>query len=117
MPAFRRDEGIATGREDMKMAIQKWSSRVLGDAQTSFLDCRDIAETGEAFFEAAGRPPAMAVFVRNDSEGRLHCEVTVYFSPAAHDLARRFEAKSCERPEAGGLDLLAGDPACWELLW
>ena len=99
------------------MPKSKWTALVLGDAQTSFLDCRDIAETGEEFFEAAGRPPAMAVFARNDSEGRLHCEVTVYFSPAAHDLAKRYQAKACERPAPGALDLLAGDPACWETLF
>lgn len=97
--------------------MQKWSSRVLGDAQTSFLDCRDIAEVGEEFFNAAGRPPGMAVFARNDSEGRLHCEVTVYFSPAAQALAKRFQAKGCKRPAADGLDLLVGDPACWEILF
>ncbi|MGH8491523.1 MAG: hypothetical protein ACRERR_00215 [Moraxellaceae bacterium] len=97
--------------------MSKWSSRVLGDAQTSFLDCRDIAETGEEFFAAAGRPPAMAVFVSNVSEGRLHCEVTVYFSPAAQALAKRFQAKSCARPAPDGLDLLAGDPASWDVLF
>lgn len=99
------------------MPKSKWSSRGLGDAQTAFLDCRDIAETGEEFFNAAGRPPAMAVFACNDAEGRLHCEVTVYFSPAAHALGKRYEARTCERPEPAGLDLLAGDPACWDVLW
>lgn len=99
------------------MPKSTWSSRGLGDAQTAFLDCRDIAETAEEFFIAAGRLPAMAVFARHDTEGHLHCEVTVYFSPAAHDLAKRFQAKSCEQPVSAGLDLLAGDPACWDVLW
>ena len=66
---------------------------------------------------ATAEQPAMAVFARNDSEGRLHCEVTVYFSPAAHDLAKRYQAKTCERPLPAGLDLLAGDPVCWEMLF
>jgi hypothetical protein len=94
-----------------------WRSKSLGDAQTAFMDCRDIAEVFEAVFETAGRPEDMAVFVRNDSEGRLHCEVTVFFSPAAQALAKRYQAATCEKPPAGGLDLLAGDPACWPRLF
>ena len=99
------------------MPQRKWRALVLGDAQTSFLDCRDIAETGEEFFNVAGRPPELAVFARNDSDGRLHCEVTVYFSPAAHELGKRYQAKTCTPPAADGLDLLAGDPACWDTLF
>lgn len=95
----------------------KWRAKTLGDAQTAFLECRDMAEVCESVIEAAGRPLDKAVFVRNDSEGRLHCEVTVYFSPAASDLAKRFTAATCEKPEAAGLDLLAGDPACWGRLF
>lgn len=98
-------------------AVAKWRSTSLGDAQTAFMDCRDIAEVFEAMFETAGRPEDMAVFVRNDSEGRLHCEVTVFFSPAAQALAKRYRAGPCEKPSADGLDLLAGDPACWPRLF
>jgi hypothetical protein len=97
--------------------MAKWRSKSLGDAQTAFMDCRDIAEVFEEMFEAAGRPEDMAVFVRNDSEGRLHCEVTVFFSPSALALAKRYQAGSCEKPAAAGLDLLAGDPACWPRLF
>lgn len=99
------------------MRKEKWSSVMLGDAQTAFLDCRDIAEMAEECFAAAGHPPAMAVFARHDAEGRLHCEVTVYFSPAAQALAKRYQARSCARPLPAGLDLLAGDAACWGLLF
>ncbi len=70
-----------------------------------------------AEFEATGKPADMAVFTRNDSEGRLHCEVTVYFSPAAAEIAGVFGALSSDRPLQEGLDLLAGSPACWSALF
>jgi hypothetical protein len=78
------------------------------------------AEIEEAFlplFAAAGKPPTMAVFTRPESEGRLHCEVIAYFSPAAELLASAFEAEACARPLKAGLGLLAGDPGCWAVLF
>ena len=50
----------------------------------------------------------MAVFTRPDVEGRLHCEVMAYFSPAASDVAKAFDAEPCEKPARMGLGLLAG---------
>lgn len=69
------------------------------------------------FYESAGCPLNMAVFTRNESEGRLHCEVIAYFSPAAVVLANEFEAKPCERPSQSGLGLLAGNNQCWHVLF
>lgn len=74
----------------------------------------------EAFlqlFTAAGSPPEMAVFTRPESEGRLHCEVMAYFSPAAREVAIAFEAEPCEKPVRAGLGLLAGDERAWSLLF
>ena len=68
-------------------------------------------------FSAAGKPPQMAVFTRPESEGRLHCEVIAYFSPAAHKIAEDFDAQPCPKPERSGLGLLAGDPRCWSVLF
>ena len=59
----------------------------------------------------------MAVFTRPESEGRLHCEVIAYFSPAAHEVAEIVEAEPCAKPARAGLGLLAGDPSCWLLLF
>ena len=50
----------------------------------------------------------MAVFVRSVSEGRLHCEVIAYFSPAAADVAKTFDGQPCPKPAREGLGLLAG---------
>lgn len=56
-----------------------------------------------SMFEAAGKPVDMAVFTRYESEGRLHCEVTAYFSPAAAEVAKALDAQSCEKPFRGEL--------------
>ena len=76
-----------------------------------------IREAFLALFESAGKPNDMAVFTRNDSEGRLHCEVSVYFSPATSEAAKVFDAKPCDRPLKDGLELLAGDQNSWPILF
>jgi len=64
--------------------------------------------------EAAGE---RAVFMRHESEGRLHCEVRVYFSPAAAGVAKVFGAAACAKPAAHDLGLLAGPEAAWKTLF
>ena len=64
-------------------------------------------------FDEAGKPTDMAVFTRNESEGRVHCVVIAYFTPAAYAVAEAFDAEPCEKPSRTGLGLLAGDPNCW----
>ena len=59
----------------------------------------------------------MAVFTRQESQGRLHCEVTAYFSPAAGELAHAFDAQPCEKPPLTDLALLAGDRRAWSVLF
>ncbi len=68
-------------------------------------------------FAEAGKPLDMAVFTRSESEGRLHCEVIAYFSPAAWNVARAFEVEPCEKPVRDGLGLLAGDPNSWAVFF
>ncbi|MBL8101745.1 MAG: hypothetical protein JNM02_04380 [Anaerolineales bacterium] len=68
-------------------------------------------------FLSAGQPLDMAVFMRLESEGRLHCEAIAYFSPAAVDLAHAFNAEPCEKPFRSGLGLIAGDDKCWSVLF
>ena len=70
-----------------------------------------------AAFAAADRPPEMAVFTRPESEGRLHCEIMAYFSPAAQEVAEAFDAEPCGKPARTGLGLLAGEEACWSVLF
>ena len=76
----------------------------------------EIKQFFQSLFESARKPAEMAVFTRRE-EGRLHCEVVAYFSPAAEDVAKAFEAKSCAKPPREGLELLAGDENCWLILF
>jgi hypothetical protein len=77
----------------------------------------EIEATFLQAFTAAGSPPEMAVFTRPESEGRLHCEVIAYFSPAAGQVAEAFDAEPCEKPARQGLGLLAGSDECWPALF
>jgi hypothetical protein len=95
--------------------MEIWYSKSLGDGMT--FDSAEIEQTFARAFAAAGSPPAMAVFTRPESEGRLHCEVIAYFSPASHEIATAFDAEPCARPVRTGLSLLAGDEHSWSELF
>jgi hypothetical protein len=97
--------------------MKSWYSTSLGDGMMAGTPSAEIEELFRKKFEAAGGPPEMAVFTRPESEGRLYCEVIAYFSPEAGEVARAFDAEPCEKPERAGLGLLAGDSACWSLLF
>jgi hypothetical protein len=97
--------------------MSPWFSTSLGDP----LLAGEPLSRLEALFRAAraqaGDPPEMALFVRQESEGRLHCEVRAYFSPAAATVARAVRADACARPSPEGLTLLAGTPESWQALF
>ena len=79
----------------------------------------ELSEIESAVLAAQRDQPeksGLAVFTRHDSEGRLQCAVTAYFSPAAAALANRFQAVPCRSPVRDGLTLLCGDPEAWILL-
>jgi hypothetical protein len=89
----------------------------LGDGITAAMPSAEIEEAFLQAYTAAGSPPEMAVFTRPESEGRLHCEVMAYFSPAAKEIAAAFDAEPCEKPTRAGLALLAGGEGCWSVLF
>jgi hypothetical protein len=97
--------------------MSSWYSVNLGDGMLAPMPTSQLEEAFLQFFVAAGRPPEMAVFTRPESEGRLHCEVIAYFSPAAREVAIAFEAKPCGKPARAGLGLLAGDERAWLVLF
>jgi hypothetical protein len=97
--------------------MSTWFYKQLGDAIMAAEPSDQIRESFLSLFAAAGNPADMAIFTRNDSEDRLHCEVFVYFSPAASDIAKKFDAQPCEIPLRNGLDLLAGNNNCWSALF
>ena len=97
--------------------MASWYSMNLGDAIMAATPSAEIEESFLTVFHAVGKPADMAVFTRAESEGRLHCEVIAYFSPAAQAVARAFDAEPCEKPVRSGLGLLSGDPDCWVVLF
>lgn len=93
--------------------INTWYFITLGDGMWAPTISAQIEEKFLRLFKEAGKPVDMAVFTRSESEGRLHCEVIAYFSPASGDVAEVFDAEPCEKPLRAGLGLLAGDPNYW----
>ena len=59
----------------------------------------------------------MAVFIRHESEGRLHCDVRIYFSPASAFVADAVNASPLQKPSPEGLGLLAGSEESWSVLF
>ena len=97
--------------------MKNWYSVNLGDGIMSAIPSAEIEEFFQPLYASSGQPIEMAVFTRSESEGLLHCEVIAYFSPAASEVAQAFDAEPCPAPTKSGLGLLAGDPACWSILF
>lgn len=94
-----------------------WYTLSLGDGMMAHEPSEEIRKAFLRKFESTGNSVDMAVFTRSESEGRLYCEVIAYFSPAAAELANQFDADPCKKPVRSGLGLLAGDTACWRILF
>ncbi|ROR32059.1 hypothetical protein [Inmirania thermothiophila] len=95
-----------------------WLCIRLGDALLADDRLAEVARRAREHLAAARDPDdATAVFYRHESEGRLHCEVVVYFAPAAAGLGRALGARPCGRPSPHGLSLLAGSERAWPLLF
>jgi hypothetical protein len=97
--------------------MDTWYTKGLGDGMTASIPSDQIKDAFLRSFQAEGMPLDMAVFTRLESEGRLHCEVMAYFSPAAREVAKAFDPQPCEKPSRKGLDLLAGDAYAWSVLF
>ena len=97
--------------------MEKWHSIGLGDGMLAAEPSEEIQTLFAQVFSKNGMPPEMAVFTRHESEGRLHCEVVAYFSPAASEVAQAFDAEPCQKPVRAGLGLLAGDDRAWSSLF
>jgi hypothetical protein len=98
-------------------ATSPWFCRNLGDAMLAGAELERIERLFREARDRAGRPDDLALFIRHEAEGRLHCEVKVYFPPAAAGVARAVDALACRRPAVDGLGLLAGAEAAWRLLF
>lgn len=94
-----------------------WYTCNLGDAMLAAEPMEGIRVSFLSASNRSGVAGDMAVFVRHESEGRLHCEVRVYFSPAAVEVAEAFGATACAQPSPQDLGLLAGPDSAWETLF
>jgi hypothetical protein len=97
--------------------MEKWYSIGLGDGMLAVEPSQEIQELFSEAYSAKGMPPEIAVFTRYESEGRLHCEVVAYFSPAAAEIAKALDAEPCEKPVRAGMGLLVGDERAWSSLF
>jgi len=94
-----------------------WFSKNIGDALLAWEPLGHIEELFVSTYGQANSPKEVAVFIRHESEGRLHCEVKVYFSPASAIVARAVDADPCGRPSPNGLSLLVGSEGSWSTLF
>jgi hypothetical protein len=94
-----------------------WFTRNLGDAMFAGESIDQIKAIFLTEYEKAGCSEEMAIFIRHESEGRLQCEVRVYFSPASIIVAKAVDATPCKKPFSDGMSLLAGAEASWSILF
>jgi len=97
--------------------MNAWFTVNLGDAIWAGESLDQIKALFLSAYESANRPQEMAIFVRHESEGRLHCEVRAYFSPAAVAVAEAVGAAPCPKPAPDGLGLLAGAKESWTIFF
>lgn len=97
--------------------MNTWFTCNLGDAMLAGVELDHIKALFLSAYEKRNKPDDMAVFFRHESEGRLQCEVKVYFSPSAAAVAQEFDATHCQRPALQGLGLLAGSDKAKFILW
>lgn len=97
--------------------MKHWFSKNLGDAMLAYDSLDRLEELLSSAYTNAGSPNDMATFIRHESEGRLHCEVKVYFSPQSFFVAKEVNAKPCEKPSIDGLSILAGSQDSWQTLF
>ncbi len=93
-----------------------WFTKNLGDAMLVSEPLDQISESFRAAYKNSSSEE-VAVFIRHESEGRLHCEVKAYFSPASIAVARAVDAEPCKKPTPDGLSLLIGSEDSWSALF
>ena len=92
-----------------------WYSKSLGDGMLAYEPQCELEAHFLELYEQAGYPVGMALFIRHESDGRVHCEVKAYFSPASAAVAIEEGAQPCRRPSVDSLSLLAGSEQSWLL--
>ena len=94
-----------------------WFTKNCGDAMLAEETLENIKALFEVIYGRNDISNETAVFIRHESEGRLHCEIHAYFSPGAAIVAGRVDADPCARPLLHGLSLLMGQSDSWHTLF
>ena len=97
--------------------MNAWFTKNLGDAMLAGEALARLEALFLSTYGKTGSTRKMAIFIRHESEGRLHCEVKAFFSPDAAIAARKVDAVPCARPSRDGLSLLIGAEDCWSALF
>ena len=97
--------------------MRNWFLKNLGDAMLAGDQQDRIKQLLLSAYSEADSPKEMAAFIRHESEGRLHCEAKIYFSPMSIAVAREVNAEPCEKPSPDGLSILAGSQDSWVVLF
>lgn len=94
-----------------------WYSCNLGDAMLADSALGRIEARARAEFANAVNTDQCAVYYRHESEGRLHCELVLYFSPLAARMPMGVELQACAKPVRQDLSILVGKVSSWSLLF
>lgn len=95
--------------------MQDWHVLNLGDPLLAEEAVQQIRQQFQIAYLKLQQPQDMAIFFRHEAEGRLHCELKIYFSPAAAAVANSLHASSCSRPLPHDLGLLSGAEQAWSV--
>lgn len=78
-----------------------WHCLNFGDALLAEAQHAALIADFQRRYSASATPRAL--MARHESEGRLHCELWVYFSPGCEVLAEAWQASPCRAPSGKGL--------------
>jgi hypothetical protein len=97
--------------------VTAWLAKNMGDAMPPW-DSLDRIETLHTSLHGVvdGRRE-ISVFIRHESDGRLHCKVMPCFSPDAFLLATALDAVPYSRPSKHDLSLHVDPGDCWQMLF
>ncbi len=96
--------------------MNHWFCKNFGDAMLADVALVQLKEQYVSLYKHTDSSKHRAVFIRHETVGHLHCQVTIYFSPETSQLAKIFDAVTCAPPSRDGLSLLVGDDSVWAIL-
>lgn len=97
--------------------MHTWWQMSLGDPMLADAELDRLTHAARQARSESAQASEYALFLRHESQGHVHCELIVYFSPAAETEARAFGAQACARPAPGDISVLVGsDDAVTRLL-